>query len=60
MDFIRIDREAFLRSPNLSIDHAVMEHTGCASVVPLEAGWVTGAHGIQSGSIVWLMPTTTF
>ena len=39
MDFIRIDREAFLRSPNLSIDHAVMEHTDCASVVPLEAGW---------------------
>ena len=40
MDFIRVDREAFLRSPNLSIDHAVMEHTDCASVVPLEAGWI--------------------
>ena len=39
MDFIRINREAFLRSPNLSIDHAVMEHTELASVVPLEAGW---------------------
>jgi mannose-1-phosphate guanylyltransferase len=39
MDFIRIGREAFLRSPSVSIDHAVMEHTELASVVPLDAGW---------------------
>ena len=39
MDFIRIGREAFLRSPSVSIDHAVMEHTKLASVVPLDAGW---------------------
>jgi mannose-1-phosphate guanylyltransferase len=39
MDFIRIGREAFRLSPNLSIDHAVMEHTELASVVSLDAGW---------------------
>ena len=46
MDFIRIDREAFLRSPNLSIDHAV-EHTELASVVRRTGA--TWAHGLKLG-----------
>ena len=39
MSFMRVDREAFLRCPSRSIDHAVMENTERASVVPLDAGW---------------------
>jgi mannose-1-phosphate guanylyltransferase/mannose-6-phosphate isomerase len=31
--------DAFLESPSDSIDYAVMEKTGSAAVVPLEAGW---------------------
>jgi mannose-1-phosphate guanylyltransferase len=39
MDFIRVDREAFLASPGDSVDCAVMENTERGVVVPLEAGW---------------------
>ena len=38
-DFIRLDPEAFKANPSDSIDYAVMEKTGHASVVPLDAGW---------------------
>ncbi|WP_255602161.1 mannose-1-phosphate guanylyltransferase/mannose-6-phosphate isomerase [Glacieibacterium megasporae] len=37
--FIRPERAAFLGSPNISIDYAVMEHTAHAAVVPVEMGW---------------------
>ena len=39
LDFFRLDASAFGRSPNLSIDHAVMEHTARAAVVPVDMGW---------------------
>jgi len=48
LDFLRVDKSAFLRCPSDSIDYAVMEKitaTGSASgelyaaVVPLDAGW---------------------
>lgn len=39
IEFIRIDREEFVKCPNLSIDYAVMEKTSDAKVVPLDAGW---------------------
>lgn len=38
-DFLRVDAEAFAACPSDSIDYAVMEHTGQACVVPLEAEW---------------------
>lgn len=38
-DFIRITETAFLASPDISIDYAVMEHTTSGAVVPLSAGW---------------------
>ncbi|MGR4893936.1 mannose-1-phosphate guanylyltransferase/mannose-6-phosphate isomerase [Stenotrophomonas sp. LARHCG68] len=38
-DFIRLDADAFKASPSDSIDYAVMEKTGDAAVVPLDAGW---------------------
>jgi mannose-1-phosphate guanylyltransferase len=39
LDFIRVDREAFLKCPDNSIDYAVMEQTKHAVVVPMDAGW---------------------
>src|SRR6185503_5193298 len=37
--FFRLDRAAFAEAPSLSIDHAVMEHTSRAAVVPVEMAW---------------------
>ena len=39
LGFLRLDAECFTRSPAISVDHAVMEHTADAVVVPLDAGW---------------------
>jgi mannose-1-phosphate guanylyltransferase/mannose-6-phosphate isomerase len=39
LDFLRVDAEAFAKSPSDSIDYAVMEKTDSAAVVPLDAGW---------------------
>ena len=39
LDFIRIDSEAFAKSPDDSIDYAVMEKTQHAAMVTLDAGW---------------------
>ncbi|MBA3667433.1 MAG: NTP transferase domain-containing protein [Sphingomonas sp.] len=36
---LRIDAEAFARSPSQSIDYAVMEHSERVSVVPVSMGW---------------------
>jgi len=38
-DFLRPEPEAFLSSPSISIDYAVMEHTDHAAVVPANFGW---------------------
>jgi mannose-1-phosphate guanylyltransferase/mannose-6-phosphate isomerase len=39
LDFTRIDPKSFAACPSDSIDYAVMENTGDAVVVPLDAGW---------------------
>lgn len=39
LDFIRLKNEIFSKCPNQSIDHAVMEHTQNAVLLPLETGW---------------------
>ncbi len=39
LDFTRLDAEAFAACPSDSIDYAVMEKTGLAVVLPLDAGW---------------------
>jgi mannose-1-phosphate guanylyltransferase/mannose-6-phosphate isomerase len=36
---IRVDEEAFARSPAKSIDYAVMEHSDRVAVVPVSMGW---------------------
>ena len=39
LDFIRLDKDAFSESPNISIDYAVMEKTRNAAVVPSPIVW---------------------
>jgi mannose-1-phosphate guanylyltransferase/mannose-1-phosphate guanylyltransferase/mannose-6-phosphate isomerase len=48
-DFIRPDAAAFLGSPSVSIDYAVMEHTDRAAVVPVDMGW----SDVGSWSALW-------
>jgi mannose-1-phosphate guanylyltransferase/mannose-6-phosphate isomerase len=54
LDFIRVDKAAFMKSPEDSIDYAIMEKTvmgktACAVMVPLDAGW----SDLGSWSSVW-------
>lgn len=49
LDFIRAGKEAFLSSPDDSIDYAIMEHTKEAAVVPMDAGW----SDVGSWSALW-------
>ena len=51
LDFVRLDAASFAGSPAISVDHAVMERTSDAVVVPLDAGWAdvgswTGLSGL--------------
>jgi mannose-1-phosphate guanylyltransferase/mannose-6-phosphate isomerase len=39
LDFCRLDEAAFVESPSISIDYAVMEKTKHGAVVPVEMGW---------------------
>lgn len=49
LDFVRVDAMTFSRSPEDSIDYAVMEKTTDAVVVPLDAGW----SDVGSWSSLW-------
>lgn len=50
LDFVRIDRDAFARVPENSIDYAVMEKTQRAAVIPVSCAW----SDIGSWSALWL------
>tara|TARA_Y100000739_G_scaffold229495_1_gene244410 strand:- start:1514 stop:2956 length:1443 start_codon:yes stop_codon:yes gene_type:complete len=39
LDFLRIDYPSFEKTPNISIDLAVMEKTDLGIIIPLKAGW---------------------
>ncbi len=39
LDFLRLDKDAFLSAPSLSVDYALMEHTRHAGVVPVSFAW---------------------
>ena len=39
LDFLRLDGASFARAPAISLDHALMERTSNAVMVPLDAGW---------------------
>ena len=49
LDFVRVNKEAFMKCPDESIDYAVMEKTQDAVVVPLDAGW----NDIGSWTALW-------
>jgi len=49
LDFLRLAAEPFARAPKKSIDHAVMERTNRAAVVPADIGW----SDIGSWSTLW-------
>lgn len=53
LDFLHLDREAFAQAPAISIDHAVMEKTQRAVVLPLEAGW----SDVGSWQSLWQLET---
>ncbi|AFU97753.1 mannose-1-phosphate guanylyltransferase/mannose-6-phosphate isomerase [Simiduia agarivorans] len=39
MDFVRVNKEAFMTCPAESVDYAVMEKTNAAVVLPQDIGW---------------------
>ncbi len=39
LDFIRLDKDAFAASPDISLDYAVAERTTRAAVIPADLGW---------------------
>ncbi len=49
LDFLRLEPEAFARSPSISIDYAVMERTDRAAVLPVDIGW----SDVGSWSSLW-------
>ncbi|WAJ69371.1 mannose-1-phosphate guanylyltransferase/mannose-6-phosphate isomerase [Catenovulum adriaticum] len=49
LDFVRVDKAAFEACPDDSIDYAVMEKTGSAVVIPLDAQW----SDVGSWSALW-------
>ncbi|MUK29479.1 mannose-1-phosphate guanylyltransferase/mannose-6-phosphate isomerase [Aliivibrio fischeri] len=49
LDFIRLDEASFATCPDESIDYAVMEKTGDAVVVPMDADW----SDVGSFSALW-------
>ncbi|MFC3915078.1 mannose-1-phosphate guanylyltransferase/mannose-6-phosphate isomerase [Pseudaeromonas sharmana] len=53
LDFVRVDKTAFLACPSDSIDYAVMEKTADAVVVPMDAGW----SDVGSWSSLWEIST---
>jgi len=50
LDFVRVDKDAFARVPEDSIDYAVMEKTRRAAVIPVDCAW----SDIGSWSALWL------
>jgi mannose-1-phosphate guanylyltransferase / mannose-6-phosphate isomerase len=50
LDFVRVEKNAFARAKDISIDYAVMEKTTHAAVIPVSCGW----SDIGSWSALWL------
>ncbi len=49
LDFVRVNKDAFMQCPDDSVDYAVMEKTADAVVVPMNAGW----SDVGSWSSLW-------
>ncbi|QEE23678.1 mannose-1-phosphate guanylyltransferase/mannose-6-phosphate isomerase [Rhodanobacter glycinis] len=50
LDFVRVDKDAFAKVPDDSIDYAVMEKTTRAAVIPVSCAW----SDIGSWAALWL------
>ena len=56
LGFLRLDGKAFADAPAISVDHAVMERTSSAVVLPIDVGW----NDVGSWSSLWeLAPRDT-
>lgn len=53
LDFLRIAEQAFVESPSISIDYAVIEKTERSVVVPVDIGW----NDVGSWLALWKMGT---
>ncbi|MDI7860493.1 mannose-1-phosphate guanylyltransferase/mannose-6-phosphate isomerase [Rhizobiaceae bacterium n13] len=53
LDFTRLDSEAFARSPDISIDYAIMEKTANAAVIPTPIKW----SDLGSWDSIWKLGT---
>jgi mannose-1-phosphate guanylyltransferase/mannose-1-phosphate guanylyltransferase/mannose-6-phosphate isomerase len=51
LDFLRLDEAAFKTCPSISVDHAVMEKTRSAAVLPVDFEW----SDVGSWSALWKM-----
>ena len=49
LGFLRLDKDAFAKAPNISIDYAVMERTTRAAMLPIDVGW----SDVGSWSSLW-------
>ena len=49
LGFLRLDRDSFSASPNISVDYAVMEKTKAAAMLPIDVGW----NDVGSWSSLW-------
>ncbi len=49
LGFLRLDRERFAESPNISVDYAIMEKTSAAAMLPIDVGW----NDVGSWSSLW-------
>jgi mannose-1-phosphate guanylyltransferase/mannose-6-phosphate isomerase len=49
LGFLRLGRDQFAESPNISVDYAVMEKTATAAMLPIDVGW----NDVGSWSSLW-------
>jgi len=49
LGFLRLEQTSFSKAPSISIDHAIMEKTTAAAMMPLDIGW----NDVGSWSSLW-------
>ena len=49
LSFLRLGREQFAASPDISVDYAIMEKTTAAAMLPIDVGW----NDVGSWSSLW-------
>lgn len=49
LGFLRLERQSFAESPNISVDYAIMEKTDMAAMLPIDVGW----NDVGSWSSLW-------